>query len=127
MARAASTKPKKKASKPRLAAAGVKPAGRARGAARLELPAECTVRDAPALQAMLIATVSPTDSVLVDGSAVTRIDAAALQLLVALARREAAAGRRIDWQNPSSDLIESSAQLGLAAVLGLPARAGVPA
>ena len=85
------------------------------------------MRDAPALQAMLIATVSPTDSVLVDGSAVTRIDAAALQLLVAFARREAAAGRRIDWQNPSSDLIESSAQLGLAAVLGLPARAGVPA
>ena len=127
MARAASTKPKRKASKPRLAAAGVKPARRVRGAARLELPAECTVRDAPALQALLVATISATDSVLVDAAAVTRIDAAALQLLVAFAQREAAAGRRIDWQNPSEDLIASSARLGLARVLGLPAGAGGPA
>ncbi len=70
---------------------------------------------------MLVAAVSSTDCVIVAGAAVTRIDAAALQLLVAFAQREAAAGRRIQWHEPSDELIASAAQLGLSVVLGLPA------
>lgn len=114
MGRAARTKPVK-ASKEPLAAATGKPA-------RVQLPAECILRDAAGLQAQLCAAISPTDSVIVEAGAVTRIDAAGLQLLVAFAQREAAAGRRIQWQDPAPALIESSARVGLSAVLGLPAR-----
>mgnify|MGYP001275688788 CR=1 FL=1 len=87
--------------------------------ARVKLGEVCTLREAAALQSQLVAAVSPTDEVLVDGAAVSRIDAAALQLLVAFARREQAAGRRIVWQQPSAALVESSARLGLQQVLGI--------
>lgn len=112
MRKAAVTKPKK-ASKARLAAA-----------ARIVLPAECTLREAAALQALLVGTVSPTGSVIVEGGAVTRIDAAALQLLAAFALREQAAGRQVDWHSASADLCKAGAALGLSAVLQLPAHAG---
>jgi anti-anti-sigma regulatory factor len=114
MGRAARTKPVK-ASKEPLATATGEPA-------RVQLPAECVLRDAAGLQAQLLAAVSPADSVIVEAGAVTRIDAACLQLLVAFAQREAAAGRRIAWQDPTPALIESSARVGLSVVLGLPAR-----
>jgi hypothetical protein len=106
MGRAARTKPVK-ASKEPLATATGEPA-------RVQLPAECVLRDAAGLQAQLLAAVSPADSVIVE--------AACLQLLVAFAQREAAAGRRIAWQDPTPALIESSARVGLSVVLGLPAR-----
>jgi len=141
MRKAAKAKPAK-ASKSRLAAATTRPARRTGGSkaaakaslsvtsapapavdARIALSAECTLRDAPALQALLINTVSPTDTVIIEAGAVQRIDAAALQLLVAFARREQAADRRLSWHEPSAELIDSSARLGLAEVLGL----GAPA
>lgn len=141
MRKAAKAKPAK-ASKSRLAAAATKPARRAGGGkaaakatdsvtsapapavdARIALSAECTLRDAPALQALLINTISPTDTVIIEAGAVQRIDAAALQLLVAFAQREQAAGRRLSWQEPAAELIESSARLGLTEVLGLDAPA----
>jgi len=118
MRKAAVTKPRK-ASKARLAAAGT----RHTAPARLTLPAECTLRDAAALQGLLVATVSPTDSVIIEGGAVTRIDAAALQLLAAFARRELAAGRRVAWHSASAALRTAGATLGLSEVLQLPAAA----
>ena len=121
MRKAAGTKPEK-ASKARLAAANT----RQTVPARLTLPAECTLRDAASLQGLLVGTVSPTDSVIVDGGAVTRIDAAALQLLAAFARRELAAGRRLDWHAASAALRTAGATLGLTAVLQLSAAAGAP-
>lgn len=116
MRKAARAKPKG-ASKVRLAARAKKPA-------RIELAAECTLRDAATLQALLVDTVSATDEVIVAAGAVTRIDAAALQLLVAFAQREAAAGRRVVWQDPSADFVESGARLGLAGILGLDVAGG---
>jgi len=136
MRKAAGTKPEK-ASKARLAATSKRPAARRAPAksgrtpqpqppstASITLPAECTLRDAAALQALLVSTVSPTDSVIVDGGAVKRIDTAALQLLVAFAHREQAAGRRVRWHAASTELHKASTTLGLAAVLQLPAQAG---
>ncbi len=119
MRKAAVTKPKK-ASRARLAAAGTRQVA----AARITLPADCTLREAAVLQALLVSTISPTSSVIVEGGAVTRIDAAALQLLAAFARRERAAGRQVEWQSASDDLNKASAMLGLSEVLQLPASAG---
>lgn len=130
MRKAARAKPKD-ASKVHLAGGAEKPArrrraaaGSVRPAARIELAAECTLRDAAELQALLAGTFSPADSVIVAAGAVTRIDAAALQLLVAFTQREKAAGRRVVWAEPSADFMASSARLGLTDILGLEAPAG---
>lgn len=130
MRKAARAKPKD-ASKVHLAGGAEKPArrrraaaGSVRPAARIELAAECTLRDAAELQALLAGTFSPADSVIVAAGAVTRIDAAALQLLVAFTQREKAAGRRVVWAEPSADFMASSARLGLTDILGLEAAAG---
>lgn len=138
MRKAAGTKPEK-SSKPRPAASGTRQGARRAPAksghghpgqqqpcvtAIITLPAECTLRDAATLQAMLVSTVSPTASVSVDGGAVKRIDTAALQLLAAFARREQVAGRSVEWHSVSAELHKASARLGLSAVLQLPASAG---
>ncbi len=144
MRKASTTKPRK-ASKSRLAAAagkrpakaGAKAKARVRKPAsnqpasarpaQVELAAECTLRDAAALQALLIGAVSGADHVILEGGAVERIDAAALQLLAAFARREQAAGRRLVWQSASDALRQSSAWLGLTDTLGLEVAAGAAA
>ena len=130
MRKAARAKPKD-ASKVRLAAGAKKPARRRTAAAakpvvaaRIDLAAECTLREAASLQSLLAGTHSLTDSVIVAAGAVTRIDAAALQLLVAFAQREKSAGRRVVWVDPSAGFLESSARLGLTGILGLDAAAG---
>jgi anti-anti-sigma regulatory factor len=63
------------------------------------------------------------DPVVVDGSAVERIDTAGLQLLVAFARRQKEAGRRLHWEAASPALLSGSARLGLNEALGLGALA----
>lgn len=87
--------------------------------ARITLAADCTLREAAALKAQLITTISPTDAVLIDGGAVERIDTAGLQLLVAFAQREHAAGRRLQWQAASDALRSAGARLGLLGALSL--------
>lgn len=123
----------KRASKPRVAnpatastAKKKRPAGKAArrktvspADARLVLAADCTLREAPALKAQLLATISATPQVIIEAGAVERIDAAGLQLLVAFARREAAAGRRLAWQSVSDELRGAGARLGLLDPLGL--------
>jgi phospholipid transport system transporter-binding protein len=124
MRRAANTKPKN-ASKPRAAVAARKPkvrAAREITPARLCLGADCTLREAASLKSLLLSTVSSTDHVIVEGGAVERIDAAALQLLVAFARREADAGRRLVWDSASHELLVAGERLGVLEVLSLPAR-----
>ena len=117
-----------KASKPRAASASRKNAtgksASGKAPARLALAADCTLREAATLKAQLIATISPTDTVLIEGGAVERIDTAGLQLLVAFAQREQAAGRRLQWQSASDELRNASARLGLLDALSLSASGG---
>jgi phospholipid transport system transporter-binding protein len=87
--------------------------------ARLTLAADCTLREAAILKTLLLSTVSPAGEVIIEGGAVERIDTAGLQLLVAFARREAAAGRRLAWQSASAELRGASERLGLLDCLGL--------
>jgi ABC-type transporter Mla MlaB component len=130
MRKGARAKPTK-ASKARVASPAKKPrARRASSAAttrpaatlpaRLALGTDCTLREAAGLKALLLQTVSPTGQVIIEAGAVERIDAAGLQLLVAFARREAAAGRQLTWQSASDELLGAGTRLGLLAALGLP-------
>jgi anti-anti-sigma regulatory factor len=114
MRKATSAKPKpRKASKARVA-----------GPARLSLGASCTLREAAALRTQLQGTVSKSDHVILEAGAVEHIDTVGLQLLVAFARREQAAGRRLEWQSPSHELLVASARLGLTEALALTGFAG---
>jgi ABC-type transporter Mla MlaB component len=114
-----------KKSRARRAPAGAPVRAAARQPARLTLAADCTLREAAGLKALLLQTVSPTGEVIIEGGAVERVDAAGLQLLVAFARREAAAGRQLNWQSASDELRGAGARLGLLAALGLAAGGGV--
>jgi phospholipid transport system transporter-binding protein len=88
----------------------------------LKLDASCTLREIADLQFSLV--VATGDPVVVDGSAVERIDTAGLQLLVALAHRQRQAGGRLEWKAVSPELVKCGARLGLIEALGLPAAAG---
>ena len=85
----------------------------------LKLDPRCTLQEAAQLQSRLIAASG--NPLVVDGSAVERIDTAGLQLLVALARRQQQAGRALQWQAASPALRSCTARLGLSAALGLAA------
>lgn len=83
----------------------------------LKLDASCTLRDTADLQFSLVAASG--DPVVVDGSAVERVDTAGLQLLVALVRRQQQGGRRLEWKAVSPELMKCGERLGLIEALGL--------
>jgi phospholipid transport system transporter-binding protein len=83
----------------------------------LKLDPCCTLRESADLQFSLVAANG--NPVVVDGSAVERIDTAGLQLLVALARRQQQAGRELQWKAASTEIIQCGARLGLIDALGL--------
>lgn len=83
----------------------------------LNLEANCTLRETADLQFSLVAARG--NPVVVDASGVRRIDTSGLQLLVALALREQAAGRRLEWKAASDELRKCSRRLGLDEALGL--------
>jgi phospholipid transport system transporter-binding protein len=110
---------------PVVAPAPVVPAaapGPASDAFYLRLDASCTLRETADLQFSLVAATG--DPVVVDGSAVERVDTAGLQLLVALAHRQRQGGRRLEWKAASPELLKCGERLGLTEALGLPAGAG---
>ena len=88
----------------------------------LKLDASCTLRETADLQFSLV--VATGDPVVVDGSAVERVDTAGLQLLVALVRRQQQSGRRIEWKAASPELLKCGERLGLLEALGLTGGAG---
>jgi anti-anti-sigma regulatory factor len=95
-------------------------AKREHGPARIELPEDCRIATLPELRARLLATVDQSACVL-NASAVTRIDTAALQLLTAFQRDAASGGREVRWDGVSEVLREAAALLGLTQTLALPA------
>lgn len=94
------------------------PAADARRAG-LRLEPSCTLRDALDMQFQLLATDFGDSDVLLDGSAVERIDTAGLQMLVAFAKHHAASGKRMQWTAASQELQRGSRLLGLDEALGL--------
>ncbi len=119
--------PKKKAAvvtpdEPVVAAPPAPLAPKASDTFLLTLEASCTLRETADLQFSLVAATG--DPLVIDGGAVQRIDTAGLQLLVALARRQHAAGGRLEWKAASPELLQGSRQLGLVDALGLASIAG---
>lgn len=96
-----------------------KSSSRARPAV-IALAAQCSIKDALALQTELQAALQPSRAVTVDASAVERIDTAALQLLCAFAQQCSAEGRALKWRGDCTVLQDTAGQLGLHEVLGLP-------
>ncbi|MGC1550727.1 MAG: STAS domain-containing protein [Rhodanobacter sp.] len=87
---------------------------------RVELPEDCRMAALPELRTQLLAAVDhPT--CLLDGSAVARIDTAALQMLAAFRRDAISGGREINWGGTSDVMCEAAALLGLTQTLELPA------
>ena len=99
------------------AAAGEAPTIARRAGLRLE--PSCTLRDALDMQFQLLATDFGDSDVLLDGSAVERIDTAGLQMLVAFAKHHVASGKRMQWTAASQELQRGSRMLGLDEALGL--------
>jgi phospholipid transport system transporter-binding protein len=94
----------------------------AEGSARagLRLEASCLLRDSLDFQFHLLSADFGGGEVLVDGSAVERVDTAGLQLLVAFVQHQTAQGRKVSWTSASDALGRAANRLGLAACLHLP-------
>jgi phospholipid transport system transporter-binding protein len=91
------------------------------GEARIGIPADCRIADVGDLQRQLrLALEAP--QIVLDASAVERVDTAALQLLVVFQREAAKRGKQMNWAGVSAPLHEAASQLGLAQTLALPAK-----
>lgn len=89
----------------------------ARPSATIELPADCRMAELAALRERCLAMPPST----LDAAALTRVDTAALQLLVAVHRDAQARGEQIAWANVSAPLRDAAERLGLTQALVLPA------
>lgn len=81
------------------------------------LPADCGISQADALRGQLVTLSEQPEALHLDGSAVSRVSTAAVQLLLALTRTRAAAGRLTALHAPSEALAEAIGWLGLAEAL----------
>lgn len=87
----------------------------------LRLEPSCLLRDALDMQFQLLSADFGEGDVMVDGSAVERVDTAGLQLLLAFVNDHEQKGRRVAWTDSSAELRRAAARLGLAESLRLPA------
>jgi ABC-type transporter Mla MlaB component len=78
-----------------------------------------TIRTVTSLQAELAERLDESGAVQIDGSAVDRIDTAALQLLAVFVRDVRAEAREVEWVGCSAGLRKAANGLGLSMALGL--------
>jgi phospholipid transport system transporter-binding protein len=88
----------------------------------LTLPQDCTIPAARALKALLVQQLDAAEVVL-DASAVERVDTAGLQLLAAFARDRLQAGHATNWQGAEAQIRPAADLLGLTEMLALEAPA----
>ncbi|MEZ5498482.1 MAG: STAS domain-containing protein [Steroidobacteraceae bacterium] len=82
------------------------------------LPSQITIREAAKLRTQLLAALSqPSERV--DGTQVSRIDTAGIQVILAYVQDRARAGRSVSWCAVSDALRDAAARLGLTQSLGL--------
>ncbi|MFL6550632.1 MAG: lipid asymmetry maintenance protein MlaB [Povalibacter sp.] len=93
----------------------------------VSLASNCTVKDALALKHSLIALKDMQAGVVIDASAVERVDTATMQLLCAFVRERVGADREVTWHSPSAAVLEASKLLGVTELLCLPGSAEVAA
>jgi anti-anti-sigma regulatory factor len=103
---------------PAAAAVVAEAAPAAAPAARVTLPASLLIRDAAALRGELSAALA-AGICDIEASAVTSVDTAGLQLLVAALRSAAVRGMQARLSAPSEALCAGARQLGVDVALGL--------
>jgi anti-anti-sigma regulatory factor len=81
------------------------------------LEAVLGIADAQTLYEKLSAVLAFTTPVVLDGSRVERLDAAAMQVLACFCRAARERGLAISWQSPSSGLQQAAQWLGLESIL----------
>lgn len=86
------------------------------------LPASVAIRNARELREQCLARVADP-SIRVDGSAVSDVDTAGLQLILAWQRAIGSAGGQFEWTSVSAALREAAVALGLSRELGMPGAA----
>ncbi len=106
------------------AASAKSPRRRVRDDGSLTLAAECTVAAADSLKSELARRLDESEPVVVDVSALQRIDTAALQLLAAFVRDRRTAGRAVTWRGRAAALETAAGVLGLHDMLELPGEVG---
>lgn len=92
----------------------------AKQAPMFALASHCTVKDAAALKAQLLAVAEVDADLTVDVSAVERIDTSTMQLLCALVHDRALRIQRVIFKGESQSWREAVRLLGVAQCLGLP-------
>jgi anti-anti-sigma regulatory factor len=91
----------------------------------LALPTACTIREGSAVKGELLKLLNNEQTVVLDISAVERVDTAGLQLLCAFVRDRRAHGKRTQWSGSPAAFSEAVELLGLTQVLGYAAEASV--
>ncbi|MGY3039498.1 phospholipid transport system transporter-binding protein [Rhodanobacter sp. TND4EL1] len=86
----------------------------------VHLPADCRMAAQAALKAQLLDVLCKSEIVL-DVSALERVDTAALQLLVLFRRELECSGGTFRWSGANQVLAEAAGVLGLERLLNLPA------
>ena len=86
------------------------------------LPADCRMAAPSALLADLLGALD-APATQIDGSAVERVDTAALQLLTLFRREALSRGCEVSWRGASTTLCEAADTLGLVKALDLPVAA----
>ena len=81
------------------------------------LEAVLCIVDAQTLYEKLSAVLACATPVVLDGSRVERLDAAAMQVLACFCRAAHERGLAISWQSPSSGLQQAAQWLGLESIL----------
>ena len=88
-------------------------------AATVSLPGDLGIEQAAALKALLMPVAAEAAPVLIDGAAVERLHASALQMLAAVFRDRRDAGLQTGWSQASAALTAATATLGLSEILSL--------
>lgn len=83
------------------------------------LEAALGIRDARVLHEKLDAALNAATAIVVDGSRVERLDAAAMQVLTGFTRAARERGLAFTWQSPSPVLQQAARVLGLEQLLEL--------
>jgi phospholipid transport system transporter-binding protein len=90
------------------------------GSGAFAIAAECTVADASSLKSGLAKLLDESESVILDISAVQRIDTAGLQVIAAFIRERESQGRQVQWRGHAPAIATAAKLLGLGTLLKLP-------
>ncbi len=86
----------------------------------VSIASSCTVKDAMSLKQSLDAFASTEGQIIIDASAVERVDTSIVQLLCAFTRVRLAGDREVLWHAPSAAFLEAARLLGVHELLSLP-------